>query len=363
MNLQNLVDYYSWDGTDLFEDCTTPDPIDITTVKSYIMIRCGLLEPIYHEPSVFKAVVKMWFTSHQWTFDHLVNVLEAVYSPIENVYEEDHYEIDHTGTDISADSGRNVNTLSGSDTLTHSGESTDTLSGSDRVSESGSNVVEGSKTGTTSEDEVDSVTLTKDIGVINSGSDITTGNTSETSSGSVGEVDGSNGSITEHLVSAFNSSGYQSDSKDVSHLDKTTTNSETKTGTSSETLAHDLTTTTQETDVTSTEIERSGTSSETSEESTTFQKTDTTTYGKVDSFEDSSSDITAYGKVDTLNFNKTNEYTHGHVETYDRLRHGNIGVTTNNQLINQELEMLKDFNSVYDYIAAMFERDNMISIY
>ena len=42
--------------------------------------------------------------------------------------------------------------------------------------------------------------------------------------------------------------------------------------------------------------------------------------------------------------------------------YGNIGVTTNNQLINQELEMLEKFNP-YDWIAAKFERENFLQIY
>ena len=219
MNLQNLVDYCQWQGIDIFENCTVPAPLDIEMVKNEIMKKCGLLRPVYGEPEVFKALTKMWFDSNQWNFDHLVKIINAEYSPIENVYESDHYTTQHSGTDKRALGGKDIDTLSGTDTVT-------------------------------------------------------------------------DGSSTTHEVSAFNSSGYQPSSKDSNS-------------------------------------------------------------GDID---------TKYGKKDTLEFGKTDDFTHGHLETYDRLRHGNIGVTTNDQLILEELSMLEKFNP-YDWIAAKFERENFLQIY
>ncbi len=219
MNLQNLVDYCKHIDIDIFDGCTVPAPLDIDMVKNEIMKRCGLLRPVYAEPEVFQALTKMWFDSNQWNFDHLVKIITANYSPIENVYESDHYSTKHTGTDKRAFGGKDIDTLSGTDTVT-------------------------------------------------------------------------DGSSTQHDVSAFNSSGFQPSSKD--------TNS-----------------------------------------------------GDID---------TKYGKKDTLEFGKTDDFTHGHIETYDRLRHGNIGVTTNDQLILEELAMLEKFNP-YDWIAAKFERENFLQIY
>lgn len=219
MNLQNLVDFCEAYDIDIFENCTVPAPLNMTMVKSEIMKRCGLLRPVYGEPEVFKALTKMWFDSNQWNFDHIVKIINANYSPIENVYESDHYTNKHTGTDKRAYGGKDIDTLSGTDTVT-------------------------------------------------------------------------DGSATTHDVSAFNSSGYQPSSKDSNS-------------------------------------------------------------GDID---------TKYGKKDTLEFGKTDDFTHGHIETYDRLRHGNIGVTTNDQLILEELAMLEKFNP-YDWIAAKFERENFLQIY
>lgn len=219
MNFQNLVDYCQWKQIDIFENCTVPAPLDISMVKNEIMKRCGLLRPVYSEPEVFRDLTKMWFDSNQWNFDHLAQIVLAEYSPIENVYESDHWSTKHTGTDKRAFGGSDVDTLSGTDTVT-------------------------------------------------------------------------DGSQTAHDVSAFNSNSYQ-----PSSVDKNS--------------------------------------------------------GDID---------TKYGKKDTLAYGKTDDFTHGHIETYDRLRHGNIGVTTNDQLISEELDLLEKFNP-YDWIAAKFERENFLQIY
>lgn len=219
MNFQNLVDFCQWKQIDIFEGCTVPEPLDISMVKNEIMKRCGLLRPVYSEPEVFRDLTKMWFDSNQWNFEHLAKIVTANYSPIENVYESDHYSTKHTGTDKRAFGGADTDTLSGTDTVTDSSQ-------------------------------------------------------------------------TAHEVSAFNSSTYQ-----PSSVDKNS--------------------------------------------------------GDID---------TKYGKKDTLEYGKTDDFTHGHIETYDRLRHGNIGVTTNDALITEELTLLEKFNP-YDWIAAKFERENFLQIY
>ena len=137
-NLQSLMEYYNQREIDVFENCSTPSPIDIDLLKSYIMRRCGLLQPIYGEPTLFKMQVKMWFDSNQWRMDHLVKMLLADYAPAENIFEHDHWEEKHSGTD--KDGGTQTlqhgetHTLSGQDTLQH-GE-THTLSGKDTNSDS-----------------------------------------------------------------------------------------------------------------------------------------------------------------------------------------------------------------------------------
>lgn len=236
MNFQNQIDYLQTvENLDMFNNCSAPDPINMDTLKSAIVIRCGLLEPQYSEPKLMRLLVANWFTKHQWTFKHLINIILAEYSPIENT---DRYS-EHT--EERAGSNTNKTTASGTDNRE----------------------------------------------IQNSGTDTNTGRHSGTDT-------------TENTVSAFNSSSYQADNK--SEL----THGETLT----ETLQHGK------------------------------KIADTLTHGKTSTTTGSDNGTTTY-----------TEHTHG-----------NIGVTTNQDMITQELELLQRFN-IYDWIASRFEAEMMIQVY
>ena len=125
--LQSLLVYCQNNNIDLFENCSTPEPIDNELLKSYIMKRCGLLQPVYGEPEIFKMQVKMWYDSNQWRMDHLVKMLLADYDPAENIVEHEEWEEDHSGTDKTTGQDDYINGL------------THTLSGKDTVSDSTAN--------------------------------------------------------------------------------------------------------------------------------------------------------------------------------------------------------------------------------
>ena len=241
MTLQNLVDFCQGAGLpDPFSGATVPAPLNLDTVKSAIMVRCGLLTPLYGEPEVFTNLVTQWFTVKQWTFEHLINIIQAQYSPIENVneYKSDSLQYGHTNT--------------------KSGGYKDTEAGKDTISNSG--------------------TDTRDIG--NTGTDTTT-----------------------NEISAFDSTGYQPDNKSS--------------------LLHGHTV------------------------------DDDITYGKQTD--------TTYGHNVTRVYNSEKDQESG-TDTHTITRHGNIGVTTNQKMIEEELALLRHFD-IYSYIAELFEKDNMLMIY
>ena len=281
--LQNLMDYCKQNDIDLFENCTTPDPIDVDLLKSYIMLRCGLLQPVYGEPLLFKMQIKMWFDANQWRMEHLVNMLLAEYNPSENIVEYDHWEEDHTGTDQEG----------GQDTLGH-GE-THTLSGQDTLGHGETHTLSGKDT------DADTTSTT-------------------------------------HTVAAYNSSTYQADSQDQRGGNIETTYGKTDTA--------------------------SGTDTTTYGKTDTASGTDTTTYGKTDTA--SGTDTTTYGKTDTASGTDTTTYgksfTHGESIEYTRDRHGNVGVKSSSDLMQEELNLLERFN-VYDTLASWFEKANMIQVY
>ena len=58
--------------------------LDAELLKSVIVERCGLLEPLYSEPETMKQVISIWFRSHQWNIAHIIDLVKTAYNPLEN---------------------------------------------------------------------------------------------------------------------------------------------------------------------------------------------------------------------------------------------------------------------------------------
>lgn len=256
MNLQNLIEAGQLEDIDIFSGVSVPAPLDAETVKSAIMVRSGLMTPLYKEPKVFQALVTHWFIAKEWTIQHLINIIEAEYNPIENYNRIEDSSDTLSGSDVLRMAGGNQETHSGTDTETHSGTDTETHSGTDTETHSGTDT-------------------------------------------------------TTNSISAENSSGWSNDTKsDMGH------------GESVGTLhGHTI------------------------QDAHGHQIQDAHGHVITDQYQNRS-DTTEYGKINTRKSNI----------------HGNIGVTTNQQMIEQELELLRHFD-IYGYIAELFENDNMLLIY
>lgn len=301
MNLQNLVDYCHEMGLpDPFSGATVPAPLNIDAVKSAIMIRCGLLTPLHGEPETFTNITTHWFFTKQWTFEHLINVIQSEYSPIENVFELSNEQTHYGHNNIKT--GGYKDTEGGKDTVAQSGKDTTTISEKDTVANSGKDISELSGKDTDALTGTDTVAL--------SGTDTTT-----------------------NEISAFNAATYQADNKSSTTYGKSEGTTYGKTDT------------------------------------TTYGKKDTTTYGKTENTSISTTEGKSYGKTDTTTYNHTTERIYnsatdqeGGIDEVIKSRHGNIGVTTNQKMITEELELLRHFD-IYSYIAKLFEEDNMLMIY
>lgn len=260
MNLQNLINFCSaYELPDPLSGISVPAPIDAGRVRAAIMMRCGLLEPIYSEPDVFRQMLAQWFDNRTWNFEHLIKIIQAEYSPIENT---DKYS-DHR---ITRD---------GSDTTTHSGSDIINTQGSENAEAGGSDSVRSG--GTDTETRTPNLTSTR---------------------------------VDE--ISAENASGYQADAR---HTDE-----------------------------------------DTGSETTAMQhgKTETTTYGKTNDITRAETQTTQHGHVETKSYDGG--------ESYTEHTHGNIGVTTNQQMITEELELIRRFN-IYDWIAERVEADLFVMVY
>lgn len=308
MNLQNLVDYCNGAGLPSpFAGASVPAPLNLDTVLSAIMVRCGLLTPVYNDPDTFRNATTQWFTTKQWTFEHLINVIQAEYSPIENVYENRKETTTFGSSNIHSGGWKDAS--SGKDTTTHS-EKDSTERSFDNYHDS------TERTHTNYKDDVDHTYTNYKETIKKSGSE-----------------------TTENQISAFNSTGYQADNR------------------SATTYGEDFSGTDERKD------EKSITGSNKDSRSITGSykddRTETGTY----------KDETVYGHKITLDNGKTITRTfqddkedHVGIDTFEVFRHGNIGVTTNQQMIQEELELLRHFD-IYGFIAELFENDNMLMIY
>ena len=292
MNLQNQIEYLrEYDLGDMFDECSVPSGLDMERVRGAIVMRCGLMTPLFSEPLTQRAATQQFFFENQWNFEHVLNVLRAEYSPIENV----------------AEVREETTTSKGTDSLTIDRDASEHHSGSDQrvIEEQGS-----------SQSQESGTTQTTESG--------TTG-TQETETTTTQE---SGTTRTERKISAENISTYSPDNE--------------------ETVTHGR----------GEEVSREA------ESTITHGKGETITHGK--------------GEEASDNKNTDDTFTHGHViqssgydvhsgsknseTTFSVNRHGNIGVTTNQDMINQELDLLIRFNA-YRFIADLYEKELILGIY
>ncbi len=235
MNFKDQIEYLPT----MFDDITIPADLDRETVISNIVKRCGLLSPVYSEPRLMKEAIDLWFTSNQWTLQHLINIIKAEYSPIENT---DRYDEQTRTIDRALDRDDTFN-------------ETNTLA----------------KTGTETT-KIDSDTT----------------------------VDADNEKTEQ--VAPYDSDTWHNSSKSIEDNGSTATVDGTN--------------------------------------RITYNTTDATTHGGTN------------GRDEDEN---TTDHFVQHL-------HGNIGVTTNQEMINQELELLQKFH-IYDWIAMQIEADLFIMLY
>jgi hypothetical protein len=151
MNLNNL---YQWDSH-IFDSYVLPDPITMTPdyegehtysialdhdlMTSAIMMRCGLLEPIYNDPVTFKSALETWFVMHRWNIEHLMRLACQNYNPLENYDRWEHLNNKHTqdGDETEKHTGDDIDKTAGTDSEVHSGDDVTKLTGSEKLQQGG----------------------------------------------------------------------------------------------------------------------------------------------------------------------------------------------------------------------------------
>ena len=267
----------------LLDFVAVPSPLSSDYLKALIIEKLGEVEPIHQSAAVFVADGTLWFNAHGWLFTHVINIMAAEYSPIENYNRTEETTETNSGDDVTTHEGTVTDTKTQTDTIVKSGTDTERLTGTEATAHTGT--VTEAHTGT------DSRTITKD----------------ETQK--IAGLNSSNFSNANQLIA--------DNGDDLTHGESITT---------------------------------------------THNNTDTLTHNTTNNVSHYITDTQTHDISDAVDHDTTDTLSHGHVVERESNIHGNIGVTTNQQMIDQELALVKAFNG-YDVIVSVFENDLFITCY
>lgn len=294
----------------IFDGMILPEDYDRDTLLFEILQRSGQLYPYHQQPPILKEAIRLWFARNYLNFDRTMAALMAEYSPIENVYENRTETTTYDSSNVMSGGHKDANT--GKDTVTHS---------------------ESDSTERTYDDYKDATERTH----TNFKEDTTHDYTDNAKYTELTKMQGSH--VTEQQVSAFDNSSYQPASKEGESYG-------TNMAGGSDPRQDEKTIT--------------GKYKDTKETTGSYKDTET--------IEGSYKDETTYGhKIETDNgLTTTRTYQaetdkHTGTDTFTVFRHGNIGVTTNQYMINEELE-LRRFD-IYTDIASRFEHEFLVQVY
>ena len=323
---------YNWDST-IFDLMQIPEALDKDTLVDNLLAETAELEVLYPNPIVFKNLVGVWSAKQIDIWNRLYATTQYEYNPIENY---NRYETGsengtgrttHSGTETTTETTTHGGTDGRTEAISTGGKDTLDMSRREGGTEGKTGTIGMEQGGTETEDTTSSVEL--------GGQDTTTGTDTK-----------------GHWVAGFNpgtptppDDGLLKQTRDQDDATTTTTYGKTEDGTGSKTTTFGKT-------------ENTDTS-----ETITFGKTETnkdeTTYGRTENVQETKT----YGET----IGKTGGLTHGEqVATtnegeHELHAHGNIGVTTTQQLIKEQRDI--DLFNVYDIIIEDFKMRFCILVY
>lgn len=313
----SVLGLYNYD-TSLFEDMNFPTGFttqDKTDFVDNLLMDLAELEVIYTSPDFMKMAIQRWSARELPTWNRIYSAANLEYNPIEN-YDRQETESEvtdgtrqHSGTDTTTNSGTDTVTNSGTDTTTNSGTDTEAHTGTDTVTNSGKD--------TTQDSGSDSSSGTGSRTTNNTGTDTTTNNIATYDSNTLATHD------TSALLHGHSVSDSTTDSTTVTH------------GKKSE-LTHGHV------------------------EATQHGESIATTHGHVEAMQ--------HGHVEATQHGMQQATLHGEKIEDDISRsktsriHGNIGVTTSQQMLQQELDISPKLN-IMNYMIESFKKRFCIMVW
>ena len=297
----SVLGLYNYDNT-LFANMNYPEGFetdDKTNLVNNLLCELAELEVLYTSPSFMKTIIGVWSYKEKPTWDRIFAASQMEYNPIEN------YDRQETSSDVTEATRQH----SGTDSVANTGNDVTAFSGSDSKTNSGTDTTTNSGKDTTQNSGSDAVA--------NTGTDSTTHGGTDTTTNKVAGFDSN--TLVDH------------DSSALAHGH-------------TESLLHGHTAT------------------------TTFGRKEELTHGHVEALQ--------HGHVETVQMGHSETLTHGHTETtthgekiaddsevtHTSRIHGNIGVTTSQQMLEQELEVAPKLN-IMNVIIESFKNRFCLLVY
>ena len=305
-----LIGMYDYDET-LFDNMQIPETLDKQTLIGNILLRGGEFETLYASVPFMKQAIGIWSGKWQGTFERWAETVALEYNPIEN------YDRMEEWTD------------------TNTGDQTNVRTGNETFGKAGSEVSE--KLGSETSEKLGSEKNVK------SGTETHVGSGNETNAIAGSETDQAGGGTTNlNEVSAFDAGNTLT--------------------------AHDKQTfgTTQSNTKTFTDRVDTHTLNNLQDKLTYGDVTDTQSFtDRKDklSFTDRKDQLTFNNRLDTTTYNDVTDTRTDDLEAHHEGRvHGNIGVTTSQQMMESEMNLRLKWN-LYNQITDLFLTEFVIPVY
>lgn len=316
---------------DLFKNWDLPADMDADLLRDNILLKGAEFEVLYANFPFMQNAIKIWSDKHYHTFERWLKALAIDYNPLENY---DRMEEWQDGSNRNKSGNRNdiqnrINALTSSELAQHGETKTDASSSMEATGRT-----EG-REGTETDQHLQTAKKTD-------------AETSNANSVNTSGADTTHGSTMEHQTSAFNSSTYAPKDKDILTGDNTSNDASSATATVGG---------------------RTGSGEETQSGLENKNSTETGTSNDITSRSGSGSESLsgneARSKTDAGNESLTSAGNDKESEQQSSIHtgrmHGNIGVTTSQQMLEAEWQVAK--LNIYEEAADLFLTELCIYTY
>ena len=324
---------------DLFANLSVPDNMDAGTLKDCILYKGAEFGMVYGDPNFVKILIGVWSEKYSHTLERWMQLYDLEYNPIENYDRREDF-LD-TGSRQRSDnrtvSGRDTKTEDRNETGLHEHGYNDSGSHTETVSHTESGV--GSEDVTRAENNTQATTKSESTSNDN-------GSRSETVGSKLSDK------TVENTVSAYDASTYQPDNKTTEGLADAETSSTNISGSGS-----------SSTEGTGNAVSRTD---GTDKKSTSDQRT-STDKRTISDDKDSSDSLNTINNSKLSGTNDRSETAAGEEQEANASRHtgrahGNIGVTSSQELAESEFNLWSKIN-VYEEAADLFLMEFCVYVY